>query len=126
MVAALRLDVDGVMSDGDMLGRIIDSFVLAQLRPEVVIADCEPRLHHLRTQGGRHEIDLLAELGGGRVIAMEIKATSSPSSADAKHLRWLREELGARFVAGLVFHTGPRVFELDDRIWAAPIASIWT
>lgn len=126
MLAALRLDVGGVMSDGDMLGRIIESFVVAQLRPEVVIADCEPRLHHLRTQGGRHEIDLLAELGGGRVIAMEIKATSSPRSADARHLRWLRDELGTRFVAGLVFHTGPRVFEIDDRIWAAPIASIWT
>lgn len=125
-MSALRLDIEGVLRDGDMLGRIVDSFVAAQLRPEATVADCEPRLHHLRTQGGRQEIDILAELGGGNVIAIEIKASSAPGPDDTKHLRWLRDELGERFLAGVVFHTGPRVFDLSDRIIAAPIASIWT
>lgn len=124
-MAVLRLSVDGVMSDGDMLGRMLDTFVAAQLRPEAAVAECEPRLFHLRTHGGRQEIDILAELGGGRVIAIEIKASSAPRPADARHLVWLREELGDRFVCGVVFHTGPRSFDLGDRIVAAPIAAIW-
>ena len=126
MMAALRLDVGGVLNDGDMLGRTLDTFVAAQLRAEAAVADCEPRLHHLRTEGGRHEVDLIAELGGQRVIAMAIKASSAPNAGDARHLKWLRGELGDRFVRGVVFHTGPRAFELDDRIVAMPIAAIWS
>ena len=30
--ASLRVDVDGVMRDGDLLGRVLDSFVMAQIR----------------------------------------------------------------------------------------------
>ena len=124
-MAALRIGVEGVMSDGEMLGRVLDTFVAAQLRPEVAVAECEPRLFHLRTQGGRQEVNILAQLGGQRVIAIEIKASSAPRAADARHLEWLRGELGDRFVCGLVLHTGPRVFDLGDRIVAAPIAAIW-
>jgi predicted AAA+ superfamily ATPase len=123
--AALRLDAQAVVRDGDLLGRILDTFVVAQLRPEVVIAQSEPRLFHLRTEQGRHEVDVVVELGGERVIGIEIKAKAAPTAGDAKHLNWLRDELGDRFVAGVVLHSGPRLFELGDRIVAAPISTIW-
>jgi hypothetical protein len=123
--AALRLDALAVMGDGDILGRVLDTFVVAQLRPEAVVADSEPRLFHLRTEGGRHEVDVVVELGGQRVIGIEIKATAAPGMDDARHLRWLREELGERFVRGLVLHTGPRVYELGEAIIAAPISALW-
>lgn len=126
MMALARVTVDGVLGDGDLLGRVLDTFVAAQLRPEVAVAACEPRLHHVRTQGGRREVDLLAELGGGRVIGIEIKATAAPKLDDAVHLAWMRDELGDRFVQGVVLHTGPRVIHLADRIVAAPISTIWS
>jgi uncharacterized protein len=125
IATALRLDVEGVLRDGNVLGRIIDTFVVAQLRPEVAVTASRPRLHHLRTEQGRHEIDLLAEFGGQRVIAIETKAGAAPSMDDAKHLAWLRDELGERFVAGVVLHTGPRLYELNDEIFAAPISVLW-
>jgi predicted AAA+ superfamily ATPase len=124
ITTALRLDAAGVLGDGDILGRVLDTFVMAQLRPETVAAESEPRLFHLRTEGGRHEIDVVAELGR-RVIGIEIKASAAPTAGDAKHLIWMREQLGDRFVAGVVLHTGPRVFELGDGILAAPIATLW-
>jgi len=123
--AALRLDVDGVIADGDLLGRLLDSFVVAQLRAELATSAGQPRLHHLRTQSGREEVDVVVELGGGRVIALEIEATAAPARTDARHLEWLRERLDDRFVAGVVLHTGPRAFELSERIVAAPISAIW-
>lgn len=126
MAAALRLDEQGVIGDGDVLGRILDTFVASQLRPEAEISRSRPRLHHLRTEGGRHEVDLLAELGGRRVIGIEVKAAAAPDANDAKHLAWLRDILGDRFVAGVVFHTGPSAFELDSKIQAAPIAALWS
>jgi predicted AAA+ superfamily ATPase len=125
LAAVLRVDEAGVMRDGDLLGRMIETFVAAQLRPEVALSASRPRLHHLRTQGGRHELDLVAELAGDRVIGIEIKASSAPTRDDARHLAWLRDELGDRFVGGAVLHTGPRVFQLGDRITAAPISVLW-
>jgi predicted AAA+ superfamily ATPase len=126
LAAALGLDEDGVMRDGDVLGRLLETFVLSQLRAELQLSAARPRLYHLRTAQGRHEIDLVAEIGGQRLIALEVKATAAPNARrDAKHLAWLRDELGDRFVRGIVFHTGPRVFVLDDRIVAAPISALW-
>lgn len=123
--AALRLDVDGVLRDGDLLGRVLDTFVAAQLRPEVTVSACTPRLHHIRTEGGRREVDLVAELGGGRLIGIEVKANAAPGEEAAVHLQWLRDELQNRFVAGVLFHTGPRIYSLGDRLVAAPIAALW-
>ena len=62
----------------------------------------------------------------GQVIAVEVKATAAPSPADARHLEWLHERLDSRLAAGLLVHTGPRVFRLTERILAVPIASLWS
>ncbi|HUB05248.1 MAG TPA: DUF4143 domain-containing protein [Solirubrobacteraceae bacterium] len=125
LATALRIDVSGVLRDGDLLGRTLDTFVVAQLRPETVVAESEPRLYHLRTEAGRHEVDVVAELGGERIVGIEVKASAAPGNEDARHLRWLSDELGARFVAGVVLHTGPRLYELSDGIIAAPICALW-
>lgn len=126
VAAALRLDERSVLRDGDVLGRLIDTFVVSQIRPEAELGPLRARLHHLREKDGRHEIDLLAEVAGGDVIALEIKATAAPGSDDARHLAWLRDQLGQRFIAGAVLHIGPRPFVLSERILALPICSLWT
>lgn len=123
--AALRLDSGAVLRDGDLLGRIIDTFVAAQLRPEVELASSKPLLHHLREKERRREIDVIAELAAGDVVAIEIKATAAPDDRDARHLMWLRDVLGQRFLAGAVLHTGPRPFRLGDRLLALPICTLW-
>lgn len=122
---ALGLNELAVLRDGDLLGRILDTFVVAQLRPEVELSSSGPRLHHLRTRDGGHEVDLLAATPLGDVLAVEIKATAAPKAADARHLTWLRDQLGERFVAGALLHSGPRPFVLDKRIFALPICAIW-
>lgn len=125
ITAALGIDAAGVMRDGDLLGRVLDTFVAAQLRPELALSDARPRLHHLRTEQGRHEVDVVVELAGQGVLGIEIKASAAPNRSDAKHLLWLREQLGERFVAGVVFHTGPRIYPLAEGIIAAPISVLW-
>jgi predicted AAA+ superfamily ATPase len=125
MAAVLRLDTAAVLRDGNLLVRVIDTFVAAQIRPELAVAQSRPRWYHLRDKGGRHEIDLVIEFGGGRVAGIEIKASAAPSRNDARHLEWLRDELGDRFVSGVVLHTGPRTYELADGIFAAPISTLW-
>jgi hypothetical protein len=125
MAAAVGATAETVMADIDLLGRIIDTFVMAQLRPEVALSPRRIRLHHLRTKEGREEVDILAELPGGKILGLEIKATASPSSSDAKHLRWLRGRYPERFVAGAVLHTGPDIIQFDESIFAIPICAFW-
>jgi predicted AAA+ superfamily ATPase len=121
----LGVDARGVLRDGELLGRVIDTFVLSQLRPEAEASDRGVTISHLRLDDGRHEIDLVAQAADGRVIGIEVKSASAPTAADARHLLWLRDELGDMFRAGIVFHTGPRPYQLDERVHALPIAAIW-
>lgn len=123
--AVLRLDVPGVRRNGDLLGRLLDTFVMAQLRAEAQVCDSEPSLYHLRTEQGRHEVDVVVEYARGDVFAFEVKASGGPGANDAKHLRWLRDELGDRFIGGALLHSGSRAYPLGDRIVAAPICSLW-
>ena len=59
------------------------------------------------------------------MIGIEVKASAAPGASSASHLSWLRDELGDRFVAGVVLHTGKRVYRLDNEIIAAPICTLW-
>jgi predicted AAA+ superfamily ATPase len=124
--AALRLDANAVLRNGDLLGRLLDTFVASQIRAELAVSAARPRIYHLRQQQGRLEVDLLAELGGGRgVVGIEVKASAAPGRNEARHLIATRDRLGDAFVAGVVLHTGPRTYGLEDRIVAAPISTLW-
>lgn len=122
---ALGVDVAGVMRDGDLLGRLLDTFVAAQIGSDVSAGGGEQRMYHLRTEQGRQEIDLIVEMPDGRVIGLEVKAAAAPSSDSARHLHWLADRLGDRFLGGFVLHTGPRAFPLSDRVAAVPICALW-
>ncbi|MGH8775416.1 MAG: hypothetical protein ACRDWI_09670 [Jiangellaceae bacterium] len=74
---------------------------------------------------GRREIDVVIEYSGGRPVGIEIRADGAPEVRSARHLPWLRDEVGDRFVAGIVLHTGGFADGLDERTVAAPICSIW-
>lgn len=68
--------------------------VLATLHRQSTWSREHYRLYHYRNSNGRC-VDCVIELADGRVIGVQV--TSDPS-----HLDFLREELGDRFLAGLV------------------------
>ena len=113
------------MRDGNLLGRLLETLAVAQLRAQATASEHRCRLYHLRQHHGRHEVDVIAELDAQRLVAFEIKATAAPSLDDARHLLWLRDHTGDQMLAGVVLHTGPSAFALGDRLWALPISSLW-
>lgn len=125
LAGILRVGAEDVQASGTLLGSLIDTFVVAQLRAEASVAATRYRLYHLREQNGRREVDVIAEFGGGRIVGIEIKAAAAVGRSDARHLLWLSEQMGDRFAGGVVLHTGRDTFELADRITAAPIATLW-
>jgi predicted AAA+ superfamily ATPase len=59
------------------------------------------------------------------VVGIEVKATTSPGSDTARHLRWFKEKIGDRFKAGIVFHLGSRSSSFGDAIQAIPVSALW-
>ena len=119
------VDFDAARRDPDARGRIIDTYVAAQLRAEAEASSRPVQLHHLRSQRGEHEIDLIAEFGF-RVAAFEVKTGSAPTQRDARHIAWLRDQMPPeRFAGGVVFHTGRHRRRLGEGIEAVPIAGLW-
>lgn len=123
--AAAGLTRKAVLDDDDLLGRYFDAFATSQLRPEVALTQPRPGMHHLRLEAGRREVDLVVELGPGRVLGFEFKAGAAPDADDAKHLFWLRDQLGDEFVGGAVIHSGPAIYELGNRVFAIPLCALW-
>lgn len=126
VAAVLGLGRDAILYGPDMLGRLMDTFVAAQVRAELPASDLNPRLYHLREEHGRREVDLIIEAASGTLIAIEVKASATVTHQDARHLAWLRDETGNRFAAGIVVYTGAHVFPLGDRLVAAPVSALWS
>ncbi len=123
--AAIGADEAFAMSNGDVLGRMIETFVVNQVLAEAPFDPLRPRWYHLRAQDGRREVDLVADLGVRGIVGVEVKAHSAPKRDHARHLMWLRDTMGERFIAGAVLHTGPDHFMLAERIEAVPIWTLW-
>jgi uncharacterized protein len=75
-------------------------------------------LGYWRTAVGE-EIDFVIE-AGGKLLPIEVKATSRPRLADAAHLRTFRREYGKKARPGLLLHTGSALEWLAPDVLAAP------
>lgn len=110
---------------GQTFGGLLEAFVASELLRQKTWASDDWKLFHYRSPDGR-EIDLIIELDDGRIIALEVKAASSVAPADYKHLSWLRDKLGERFVAGFVLTTDTTGRLLGDRLAALPVSALWS
>jgi predicted AAA+ superfamily ATPase len=115
----------GMLKSGDRIGRLVDTFVLAQLRPLFKLATPAVTAHHLRDDNQTREVDLVLESASGRIVGIEVKAASTVDPRDARHLAWLRDHLGTTFQRGIVLHAGATTYPLGERMWAVPIAALW-
>jgi uncharacterized protein len=109
-----------VPRDGTLLGALFESLVTLSVR--VYAEASEASVGHLRTKGGRHEIDLIVERDDGKVVAMEVKLGAIPHDAETKHLAWLADELGDDLLDAVVITTGPDAYRRQDGIAVVPAA----
>lgn len=110
----------GVPRKTRMLGPLFESLVVQSVQ---VYADlCGARVHHLRTKGGRQEIDIIIEGSDRRVVAIEVKAGAAPRPETTRHLLWLRQRLGDRLAQAVVITTGHRAYRDKDGIAIVPAA----
>jgi hypothetical protein len=53
------------------------------------------------------------------------RSCSATVDHDFRHLRWLRDQLGDRFMNGVVLHFGARTLPAGDRLTSMPLAALW-
>jgi predicted AAA+ superfamily ATPase len=124
-LAAAAVGIDaGRLATGAMAGLFMESYVLAELSAQTALIDEPLTLAHFRDRSGV-EVDIVIERADGSVIAVEVKSATSINEADARGLRYLRDRLGDRFTAGILFHTGALTAKVSDRIWATPVSALW-
>ncbi len=119
--ALLRGEGPGVEHrDGTFLGALFES--LATLTVRVFAQAAEARTYHFRTKGGQHEVDLVADRGDDRPLAIEVKLTTSVNEQDVKQLRWLIDRLGDDLADAVVVTTGRFAYRREDGIAVVPLA----
>ena len=113
-----------VPRDGPLLGALFQSLVTLSVR--TYAQHHQARVHHLRTQGGEHEIDLIIERGDGRVLALEVKLASTVNDRELRHLGWLANSIGSELLDAAVITTGPHAYRRRDGIGVIPAALLTT
>lgn len=112
------------VDQGELAGMLLETFVTMELIKQQTWATARTELFFYRDAQQR-EVDIVIESATGDVAGVEIKATTSLGRSDSLGLRHLRDKLGARFKAGVVLYTGSNTLQLDDRVWAVPLAGLW-
>lgn len=109
---------------GPMGGAIFETAVLGQIVRTLTHRGEEPRVWFWRTSAGV-EVDFLVELGGGRLMPLEVKLSSTPNPRMAKALQGLREDLGESVVLpGYVVHSGDSHLPLGGGVEALPFREL--
>lgn len=106
------------------LGHLLETFVVGELSSHASWLDENVTLGHWRTHDG-DEVDLVLENDDGRVVGVEVKASTRVTTDDFGSLRKLRNALPGRFHLGVVFHLGERLIRTDDGLVAAPVDMLW-
>lgn len=109
-------------ADATLLGALFES--LATLSVRVFAQRHGWRVSHLRTRNGDHEIDLMVEVEGLRVLAIEVKLAGAVDDSDVTHLRWLSQQLGDRVVDRVVLTTGSFAYRRRDGVAVVPLGML--
>lgn len=126
LAAALSgLTAERILDAPEHAGRLLETFVVGELRKQSTWSESQPTLWHFRDRGGA-EVDVVLEYPDGRIVGIEVKFGATPSHADARGLRLLRDRLGSRFHHGYLASTAPEAHPIEDRLSAIPVTALWS
>ena len=112
-------------ADPTAFGPLLESFAFNELLRSVPLQEEVFSLWHWTGARGR-EIDIVAECGR-RLVCIEVKASSTVSREDLRHLEWFA---GAgpgkgRTVTSILLYLGAEPLVLGERAFALPVSTLW-
>lgn len=106
------------------LGGLLEGFVAMELARQLGWSRTRAELYHYRTKDNV-EVDAVLEDRRGRVVAIEVKASSTVRPEDFRGINHLASRVGEDLLAGIVLYTGQETLAFGPRNRAMPIAALW-
>jgi len=122
--ALLGMSADALWRDRDMLGPLLETFVVQELKRQASGNESDIRFHHFRDKDGV-EVDLVLERDAHTLVGVEVKAAATVTAADFRGLRKLASATGRRLAAGVVIYDGETTVGFGDRLFAVPLRKVW-
>jgi uncharacterized protein len=126
LACALRgIDADDLREDRTLLGQLLETFVVQELRRQVSGWEHDVRFSHYRDKD-KYEVDVVMERGPNRIVGIEVKAAATLRDSDRRGLERLRDAVGDRFRCGVLLYDGETLVPMGDRIYAIPLQMLWS
>ncbi|WP_163544111.1 ATP-binding protein [Occultella kanbiaonis] len=106
------------------LGGPLEAFVATELLKQRTWSSEDFEIYHFRDRDGL-EVDLVIEFADGKVLLIEVKASSTYRADHVRGIRVLAERLGDRFLGGVVMALAQQRRQLADRVWGVPVSTLW-
>ena len=125
LLAALRnLSTERLQTDRAIFGSLLETFVLAELLKLATWTGAHFEFHHFRDRYD-NEVDIVIEDQDRHVVGIEVKSGATVTNEDFSGLRKLAEACGKRFTLGLVLYDHDTLVPFGERLFAAPISTLW-
>ncbi len=106
------------------LGGLLEGFASMEIARQLSWSTTRASLFHYRTKD-KVEVDMILEDRHGRVVAIDVKASSTVRPDDFSALNHLASRLGDDLLVGLVLHTGTDTLAFGPKHRAIPISALW-
>jgi predicted AAA+ superfamily ATPase len=110
--------------DRSRFGALLECFVVSELFKLASWSE-EPAVLLFYRDKDQREVDVVLEAADGRLVGIEVKAKASLQGSDLSGLRRFAGLAGERFHAGIVLYDGVETLPMGERLWAAPLATLW-
>ena len=124
LATLLDLTADEVQKDKTRFGPVLETFVFAELLKHAATADGQFHPMYYR-DADKVEVDLVIENAAGQLVAVEVKAAATVKDSDLRGLKKLAGLAGESFKMGVLLYDGDETLPLGNRIWAAPLSTLW-
>lgn len=120
----LGQDARSLARIGAPLGGLLEGFVSMELARQLTWSRTRVELFHYRTKD-KVEVDVVLEDRRGRVVAIDVKASSTVRPDDFRSINHLAARVGDDLVAGIVLYTGTETLAFGPKNRAVPISALW-
>lgn len=118
------VDEGRFVNDPSLRGPLLENFVAMELYKQIGWSKGLPSLYHYRSHAAE-EVDLVLERRDGKVVGIEVKASSTVGADDFKGLRAFAKAQPRKFLRGVVLYTGARTVPFRADLLAMPMSALW-
>lgn len=120
----MGLTPEEIEKDRSRFGNVLETFVYGELLKHASTADGNYQIMCYRNKT-QVEVDLVIENINSDIVGIEVKASASIQDHHLRGLKSLAQTAGDRFKMGILLYDGKETVPLGNKIWAAPISTLW-